>query len=154
MHIRVQNCPDDALKKKIKDISQYVLFQMLPRKKLLNNVSLAISFNEKKVNDENAWGLCEWKDNRYNPRRFDITLHPDLSNYYMFETLIHELVHVKQYLIGDIFDYASGDARWKRWVYDYDFLQSAKTTSDFPWEKEAVLLATKYLDRCKKNKIL
>jgi hypothetical protein len=51
--------------------------------------------------------------------------------------LAHELVHVKQYLNGEIFDYVSGGVRYKGSYFDNSYEISEETYYDSPWEVEA-----------------
>ena len=52
-------------------------------------------------------------------------------------TVGHELVHVKQYLNGEIFDYKSGDVRYKGSYFDSSYQKSEESYNDSPWEIEA-----------------
>lgn len=49
----------------------------------------------------------------------------------------HELVHVKQYLNGEIFDYKSGDVRYKGSYFDSSYQENEESYYDSPWEVEA-----------------
>jgi len=50
-------------------------------------------------------------------------------------TLMHELVHVKQYANSEMFDYVDGRTRWKGSVYDN--AKDMESYYDSPWEIEA-----------------
>ena len=52
-------------------------------------------------------------------------------------TVGHELVHVKQYLNGEIFDYKSGDVRYKGTYFEASCTQDEESYYDSPWEVEA-----------------
>lgn len=49
----------------------------------------------------------------------------------------HELVHVKQYLNSEIFDYKSGDVRYKGSYFDSSYQENEELYYDSPWEVEA-----------------
>jgi hypothetical protein len=49
----------------------------------------------------------------------------------------HELIHVKQYLNGQIFDYANGDIRYGGKVFSKDYCESDEDYYESPWEIEA-----------------
>lgn len=49
----------------------------------------------------------------------------------------HELVHVKQYLNNEIFDYRNGDVRYKGLVFDASHYMDEEKYFDSPWEVEA-----------------
>jgi hypothetical protein len=84
---------------------------------------------------EEAWGLCYWKGNPYRPRSFYIYIRSSLSNIGIIQTYIHELVHVKQYLLGELTDLTSGKTKWKKRIYE-DLDEQWHDLSS-PWEKEA-----------------
>ena len=46
-------------------------------------------------------------------------------------------MHVKQYLNGEIFDYKSGDVRYKGSYFDSSYQESEESYYDSPWEIEA-----------------
>lgn len=49
----------------------------------------------------------------------------------------HELVHVKQYLNNEIFDYVSGDVRYKGSYFDNSWIENEDKYFDSPWEVDA-----------------
>lgn len=49
----------------------------------------------------------------------------------------HELVHVKQYLNNELFDYVSGGVKYKGSYFDYTYQQNLELYYDSPWEVEA-----------------
>jgi len=49
----------------------------------------------------------------------------------------HELVHVKQYLNNEIFDYKNGDVRHKGIIFDASYMENEEAYYDSPWEIEA-----------------
>jgi len=49
----------------------------------------------------------------------------------------HELTHVKQYLNGEIFDYKSGDVRFKGRRFDPSHWENEEKYFESPWEIEA-----------------
>ena len=49
----------------------------------------------------------------------------------------HELVHIKQYLNNEIFDYKSGDIRYKGSYFDSSYAENEELYYDSPWEVEA-----------------
>ena len=136
MQIRVSCRYDEELKQQLKEITLFVLPKLVKgRPILLNNLKLYVKMDDKLTIKEDAWGLCYWKGNPYRPRAFSIYIRSSLSNAAIIQTYIHELVHVKQYLLGELADYTSGKTRWKKRIYEdlddewYDFSS--------PWEKEA-----------------
>ena len=58
----------------------------------------------------------------------------------IFQDLAHELTHVKQYMTNELFDYTSGDVRFKDERFSiekYDFENSHDDYYNSPWEIEA-----------------
>jgi len=49
----------------------------------------------------------------------------------------HELVHVKQYLNNEIFDYKDGGVRYKGVIFDDSYYKDEESYYDSPWEIEA-----------------
>ena len=49
----------------------------------------------------------------------------------------HELVHVKQYLNNEIFDYKDGGVRYKGVIFDDSYYEDEESYYDSPWEIEA-----------------
>jgi hypothetical protein len=49
----------------------------------------------------------------------------------------HELVHIKQYLNNELFDYVSGDVRFKGTVFGSRHVEDEESYYNSPWEIEA-----------------
>ena len=49
----------------------------------------------------------------------------------------HELIHVKQYLNNEIFDYTDGAVRYKGSYFDSSYQDNEELYYDSPWEIEA-----------------
>lgn len=137
MQIRISCCHDQKLKQHLKEMTLFVLPKLVKgRPLLLKNVKIHLKIDDKITEKEQAWGLCYWRGNPYKPRAFSIYLKSNLSNIGIIQTYIHELVHVKQYLLGELVDYASGKTRWKKRIYEENISDQWYNLSS-PWEKEA-----------------
>ena len=55
----------------------------------------------------------------------------------MFYDIAHELVHVKQYLNNELFDYVDGKARYKGEIFPLGHSEDEEAYFDSPWEIEA-----------------
>lgn len=141
MNIKVTNCTDISLRKEIKKVSEFVMEYFFKGSKMLTNVCLNIKIDNNETKQNNAWGLCTWIDNRHKPRKFLIELSTEQTKKNFFLTLIHELVHVKQYLTGEMKDYMSGEAKWKKTFYKK--LETVSDHTSLPWEKQAYKLSEK-----------
>ena len=62
---------------------------------------------------------------------------PEIRLKKMMIDLGHELVHIKQYLNNEIFDYKSGDIRYKGSYFDSSYSENEELYFDSPWEIEA-----------------
>ena len=77
------------------------------------------------------------------PRRFQIEISKDLNLTDFIKCVLHEFVHLKQFVKLEMVEQDSGKTRWKGKSV------SKKTKySDQPWEKEAYRLEEKLLWEC------
>ena len=111
--------------------------EVLLRKRMANNVDVLVKLTKDLKRKEKAYGFC-WitDDSLCRPREFCIEL--DASMKYSFDQILtwlaHEMVHLKQFVRKELWDYESGRVQWKTRSYGqvhYD---------DQPWEKEAYRL--------------
>jgi hypothetical protein len=142
MNIKIYKCSDEELKNEIRDLTSRALeFMFKKRKKLLNNIYISIKLDGGETAKENAYGLCSWTDHIYRPKKFSIIISDTLSKKTLKKTLLHELVHVKQYTMNELKDCYSGHIKWKRKIYEdtEDFIEYINT----PWEKQASSMSEK-----------
>jgi hypothetical protein len=78
---------------------------------------------------DNLNGLCTQMEKR----KFNIQIDERLSMDDMVTTVMHEMIHVKQYVRNELCDMPSGTVRWKSRPIDPENLDYW----DHPWEKEA-----------------
>lgn len=81
-------------------------------------------------------GRCCSEDDHPRPRFFLIHLNPAAHGDHILQALAHEMVHVKQYATGELFDFMNGTVNWmgethKMLGNDCDEYES------YPWEKES-----------------
>ena len=111
--------------------------EILLGKRMANNIYLDIKLTKDLKKKEQAYGFCHIVDDNLNkPREFMIEL--DASMRYSFKDILtwlaHEMVHLKQFVRKELWDYETGRVQWKSRTYGkmhYD---------DQPWEKEAYRL--------------
>lgn len=100
-------------------------------------------------------GTCEILDELHRPREFRITALNKGRKASQISTLFHEMVHVKQWVKGEMRDYApeTNMCRWKKRIIDRDKIKY----EDEPWEKEAYrmerTLYRRYIKHLKKEEI-
>lgn len=140
MKLSILNCPDKDFKFYVKDSVLFYAEQLIPSKRLRNNMYLTVKFNDKL----NVWGFASIEE--YNasnkPREFLIEMHPWIGAKNIIKTLAHEMVHIKQFVNGETNETLS---KWKGTPIDSDNLDYYL----HPWEMEAYSLEpglfTKYV---------
>jgi len=121
-------------RKETKSLAEFCIQMLMPRlkSKLTINIELVANLTEK----ESIAGDCIWDDDSCNrPREFLIRIDSTQDRDAMFETIAHEMVHVKQYARGELKDFSSTDAvcKWQGENIDISKLDYY----DHPWEIEA-----------------
>ena len=111
--------------------------EILLGKRMAKYIYLDIKLTKDLKKKEQAYGFCHIVDDNLNkPREFMIEL--DTSMRHSFKDILtwlaHEMVHLKQFVRKELWDYETGRVQWKSRTYGkthYD---------DQPWEKEAYRL--------------
>jgi len=111
--------------------------EVLLGKRMVKNISLDIKLTKNLKKKEKAYGYCHIIDDSLSrPREFMIEL--DASMKYSFDQILtwlaHEMVHLKQFVRGELFDYENGRVQWKSRTF------GRVHYTDQPWEKEAYRL--------------
>lgn len=122
----------DYQRKRVESIIEFCHRKLMPQ---MNN--LEINVKMRKFDDkEDAYGYCMAVDGPRpdRPREFEIELHTGMTLRKLLETVCHEMVHVKQYARGELYESERQDKhRWQgKWV-DWDKIDYW----DRPWEIEA-----------------
>ena len=121
-------------KKKHVEMAAYFFERILFKRKLPSLV-LNIELIHRLKYKEDTEGDCIWEDRRTKPREFTIRLDSSNNLADLIKTLAHEMVHVKQYALGEMKD--SGISLdliyWQNEEYD----SSKVHYYDWPWEIEA-----------------
>lgn len=118
MNIRVVNCIDKEFKHFIVDSTRYFISELMP-KNVYDELNIDIRFYK----NLKEYGLTYYTE----PNNILIKLRKNMSVKNIFETLAHETVHAKQFVLGQI------DTNLDTWC-------GKKVTSDYlfqPWEVEA-----------------
>ena len=122
-----------------REIVYKVIEWTIKRLKLTRMSSLDIHIILRKLRGVD--GLCSTEDD--SRRKFIIEAHKTLGLRQLNMTLIHEMVHVKQFARNEMDDFPiNGRQRWKSGTV-------SKNVSyyDMPWEKEAIRLQEKLTDK-------
>ena len=106
-------------------------------KRMANNVYVLIKLTKNLKGKEQAYGFCHITDDDLNrPREFMIELDTSMKHSFnqILTWLAHEMVHLKQFVRKELWDYETGQVQWKSRTY------SRVHYDDQPWEKEAYRL--------------
>ena len=94
---------------------------------------LEITFQFKKL--KGAYGFCVYEDSHVKPREFTIEIDKGMSDEDIVRTVAHELVHVKQYVKGELKERYVPD-KHMMW-HDERVDVGLSNLYDVPWEVEA-----------------
>ena len=104
---------DDKLRVALYAMTEFAMANLVPSKRLRNNVSINVHL---KHHEEGGEAMLSEDADRYRPRDFKVIIdhhQAEIDDYgrtrtdtewghTILRTLAHELVHVKQYLVGDL----------------------------------------------------
>ena len=132
MYVNVEGVQSDWAKELIENVVQYAKDQLMPNiRKLYIDVDVIDNF----YNDEGIKGEVITEDDRH----FTIAIEPDQDIEEFITTLLHEMVHVKQYVKKEL-----KDSYWKGEHFDGPY-------TDAPWEIEAYELEQILFEGYSKN---
>jgi len=108
--------------------------------RMARHIELDLKLTKNLYKKEKSYGYCSVAGELNKPREFSIEL--DASMNHPFDQILiwlaHEMVHLKQFVRGELFDYETGSVQWKSKRYSRDINYSKQ-----PWEKEAYRLEGK-----------
>jgi hypothetical protein len=85
------------------------------------------------LDQEHIFGDCMWDDDNFRPREFTIRVDNTIDFQRFLETIMHEMVHVKQYAKGELgWLSKSNTTKWKG-----RSVSRRMSYFDHPWEIEA-----------------
>lgn len=133
MRLSILNCPDKDFKPFVKDAINFYAEQLIPSKRLRDNINLTVKFNEKLT----VWAYASIEDYNasHKPRDFLIEIHPWIGASTIFKTLAHEMVHIKQFVNLETNDTLS---RWRGTPIDSEKVDYYL----HPWELDAYGMET------------
>jgi hypothetical protein len=107
--------------------------EKLMGKRLISNLEITIKLKKSWSKDNE--GEAFWDDaENYRPREFSIFLNKDVKIRNLLITLAHEMVHVKQWARGEMYEYAAKDmVRFHKKKFNIKDINYY----DYPWEIEA-----------------
>ena len=93
-------------KRRCESVANWFLNTFLPKHKI------GVNFHHKSLVKENVVGYCDWIGTSYKPRDFEIQLQSNMDAECYIETVLHELVHLRQWVKGTL-TMKSGKFIWK-----------------------------------------
>ena len=135
---------DNKLRTALYAMTSFAMAELVPSKRLRNNISINVHL---KHHEEDGEAMLEEYANRYRPRDFKVIVdhhRAEIDDYGRTRTetewghtilriLAHELVHVKQYLVGDL-SWRDKGMLWKGKIFAPEYLTEQLKT---PYEVEA-----------------
>jgi hypothetical protein len=116
------------------EMATWFYVEKLMGKRLMNNLELNIKLKKGLYEKDNTEGSAIWEDESYRPKEFTIEIDCGAKIRNMLITLAHEMVHIKQWAKGEMYEYAEpGKVRFMKTKYDMTDLDNW----DDPWEIEA-----------------
>lgn len=114
----------------------------------INIVKKVDLYDNEDIDDLKKWNAwCVREDAPNDKKKFTIILNASQINKraksklkklkLLLVDLGHELVHVKQYLNNETFDYVSGDVRYKGERFESTYINNVELYYDSPWEVDA-----------------
>ena len=123
-------------RKKQRQVVEHVVKWAIKKLNLHRIRTLNLTFSIKTL--KSLYGQLEQLDDKR--REFSVVLDKNVDTKDLIRTVIHEMVHIKQYIRKEMDSEIVGSRmRWKSKTYPYDIKYD-----DMPWEKEANRLETKY----------
>ena len=111
-------------KRVCEDVTTWFLNKFLPRHRL------DVRIVHRGLKREMVYGWCDFEDDYKRPRSFLIELHTFMEQELYIQTLLHELVHLRQWVIGDLRQKRGKMYYGPHKIEDYDY-------EDQPHEIEA-----------------
>ena len=114
------------------EVVNWCIRKMMPR---IKTFQITLSFE--KI-DTGAYGYCMEDDSN---REFTLTINKGLPIQELIGTIVHEMIHVKQYARKELRN-VNGRTMWKKTDHSNTLYMEA------PWEKEAYMLEKPYTLEC------
>jgi len=128
MQIKILNCPDKNFKPFVFEAANFYAKELISNTRILNNCKINIIFTNKIT--EYGYASIKKFNKKKQPREFVIEVHPGIGARLILETIAHEMVHVKQYIMDETDD---GLTRWRNKKIDSEKVDYW----NHPWEIDA-----------------
>lgn len=118
----------------IHSITNFVLHKFFTPSKAAR-LHIDLKLRKSLFEEQGQYANCIWEDTHYRPNDFTIELDPDQKPGLLLNSVAHELVHVKQWAKGEMFE-----LQRQRKVYKFNGQKYNLDKMDYwdhPWEIEA-----------------
>ena len=130
LHIKGSN---KKVRKAVEHAAWYYA-EKLMGKRLLGSLEITINLKKDLLIKEGNEGTAIWEDDNIRPKEFTISLDSNCAIRNILITLAHEMVHVKQWAKGEMYEYAERDmVRFNKTKFNMSNIDYW----DYPWEIEA-----------------
>ena len=130
MWLEITGTKSKRIRKLVEDAARFFEKELIhPRTARI----LEVTFHFTKLNG--AYGFCVYEDSHVKPREFTIEINKGLSKEDIVRTIAHELVHVKQYVKGELKERYVPD-KHMMW-HDERVDVGLSNFYNVPWEVEA-----------------
>ena len=130
LHIRGSN----KYNRKLIEAATWWYAEKVMSKRLMSGLKIDINLRKNLIDKEGCEGTATWEDENHRPKEFTIELDVSYSIRDALITLAHEMVHIKQWAKGEMYEYLkSGLIRFHKTKFDADNINYW----DYPWEIEA-----------------
>ena len=123
--------------RKLVEIAAWNYAERLVGKRLMKTLYIKIDLTKTLLKKDGIEGACiwdTWDDLKKTPRDFHIELDTTINLRDILINLAHEMVHVKQWVKGEMYEYADPNkVRWMKKKYDMEEMNYY----DYPWEIDA-----------------
>ena len=108
--------------------------EKLMGKRLLRSLEITINLKKNLLDKDGHEGTAIWEDDNIRPKEFTISLDSTCTIRNILITLAHEMVHIKQWAKGEMYEYAEQDmVRFNKTKFNLANINYW----DYPWEIEA-----------------
>ena len=116
-----------------RDAVTFVLNKFCPR--MVDRILVQVKGDDRLLEKHNEYAYCTYNVTDPVQREFSVVIDNSLSGYTWIRTLMHELVHVKQYAKKEMVNYERdhSSVRWRQSKINVD----KESYWDLPWEIEA-----------------
>ena len=120
--------------RKLVEIAAWYYAEKLMGKRTIANLEININLKKDLMDKHKSEGTAIWEDDNIRPKEFLIELDVGVKTRNLLITLAHEMVHVKQWVKNEMYEYSRPDeVRFNKTKFN----MSEIDYWDYPWEIEA-----------------